>query len=293
MQVTHKDTKIAYQNKDIVCKLFGDGMKGKPLSLFGWQTNEKVVDIHPTNLPLVEALELRIDNLFELEDGSLAIVDYESTNDEEDLLKYGYYMIGVIKRYLANGERPDIRVFVLYTADIEKCNPFLHKTGIDIRIEPAYLLAVHSEEWMESVTEHISRQKITDETLMRLILLPLTYKGTEAKQIVIRKCVELAEQIKDRNQETFALAGLLTFTDKVINAETRTYIEEAISLTQVGRMLMDRGRMEGLTEGTKKANREFALEMLRAHEPKEKILRYTKLTEEELKALEEEACAMI
>ena len=57
---------IAYQNKDIVSKLFGEWMKGKPLSLFDLPTNLKVIDIRPTNLPIVQAKELRMDNLFEL-----------------------------------------------------------------------------------------------------------------------------------------------------------------------------------------------------------------------------------
>jgi len=75
------DTAIAYQNKDIVSKLFGDRMKGKPLSLFGLRTDLKVVDVRPTNIPIVQAKELRMDNLFELEDGSVAVLDYESEHD--------------------------------------------------------------------------------------------------------------------------------------------------------------------------------------------------------------------
>ena len=51
-------------------KLFGDRMKGKPLSLFGLGSNLKVVDVRPMNIPIVQARELRMDNLFELEDGS-------------------------------------------------------------------------------------------------------------------------------------------------------------------------------------------------------------------------------
>jgi len=35
MDLRDTDTSIAYQNKDIVSKLFGQQMKGKSLSLFG------------------------------------------------------------------------------------------------------------------------------------------------------------------------------------------------------------------------------------------------------------------
>ena len=63
MDAKNTDTAIAYQNKDIVSKLFGDRMKGKSLSLFGLGTDLKVTGVRPTNLPVVQAKELRMDNL--------------------------------------------------------------------------------------------------------------------------------------------------------------------------------------------------------------------------------------
>ena len=54
--------------------------------------------------------------------------------------------------------------------------------------------------------------------------------------------MKLAMQLPDKEQESFALAGILTFTDKIINETTKSYIEEVLGMTQVGQMLMDRGR---------------------------------------------------
>lgn len=107
------DTNIAYQNKDIISKCFGEQMKGKPLSLFGLKSDKKVVSIQPTNIPVVDVKELRMDNLFELEDGSIAIVDYESTYKMEDFFKYGVYLLNVWKRYLKEGKWPDIHMMVI------------------------------------------------------------------------------------------------------------------------------------------------------------------------------------
>ena len=70
-------TAVAYQNKDIVSKIFGEAMKEKSLKAYGLNV-PKVVDVLPTNLPALELHELRIDNIFVLEDGSYAIIDYES-----------------------------------------------------------------------------------------------------------------------------------------------------------------------------------------------------------------------
>lgn len=50
------DTAIAYQNKDIVSKFFGDRMKGKALSLFHLKSDLKVVDVRPTNIPIFRSI---------------------------------------------------------------------------------------------------------------------------------------------------------------------------------------------------------------------------------------------
>ena len=236
---------IAYQNKDIVSKLFGEQMKGKSLSLFGLDTNLKVMDIRPTNIPIVQSRELRMDNLFELEDGSVAILDYESQFKETNFTKYGYYIMNVINRYLNEGKTPDIHMMVLYTADIETAKTILERTACRIKIEAAYLTGTPSEQWLEEIKGSLANQIISDKTLMRLILLPLTYKDEEKKQETIKLCVNLAQKIPDKEQETFALAGILAFTDKIISNSTKKYIEEVLGMTQVGQMLMDKGRKEG------------------------------------------------
>ncbi len=226
MDTKDQETAIAYQNKDIVSKLFGDRMKGKPLSLFGLGTDLKVVDVKPTNLPIVQARELRMDNLFELEDGSVAILDYESEYKKSNFTKYGRYIMDVADRYLKEGKEPDIHMMVLYTADIERAETSFSRTACSIQTEASYLVKAPSEEWLKDVKAGIASQSITDEMMMHLVLLPLTYKGEERKQEAIKECVHLARRIPDKGQETFVLAGILTFTDKVINEKTRQYIKE-------------------------------------------------------------------
>ena len=279
-----KDTGIAvaYQNKDIVSKLFGNHMKGKPLSLFGLGTDLKVVDVKPTDIPLVRARELRMDNLFELEDGSVAILDYESEYRKTNFTKYGRYIVDVIERYLKEGKEPDIHMMVLYTADIERAETVLGRTACRIQTEAAYLTGAPSEEWLEQARKSIENQTITDETLMHLVILPLTYKGEEKKQKAIKECVDLARKISDKEQESFVLAGILSFTDKVISEETRQYIKEVLGVTQVGRMLMDEGRQE--------TAKRTARNMLKRGDSPEAIAEVLEFPVETIRAWEKEAC---
>lgn len=68
----------------------------------------------------------------------------------------------------------------------------------------------------------------------------------------IVKAVKLAKQIGDRRQELRALAGILTFTDKVIDETYRKKIKEEMQMTQIERMIFDDGLVEGEERGIEK-----------------------------------------
>lgn len=98
------DSSITYHNKDITAKLLTDGLKGKTLKIYGLP-ELKIVDILPTNLPAIEANELRIDNLLLFSDGSVGILDYESSYTWEDRIKYVNYVARILKRYVRENQR--------------------------------------------------------------------------------------------------------------------------------------------------------------------------------------------
>ena len=89
---------IAYQNKDIASKLTAELLVGNHLGPFGLP-EKKVVGLLPTNLPAVESNELRLDNLFEMEDGAVAVLDYESEFSRENFVKYLNYVARIMRRY--------------------------------------------------------------------------------------------------------------------------------------------------------------------------------------------------
>lgn len=99
------------------------------------------MDVLPTNLPTIEANELRLDNLFLLEDGSLALVDYESTYADENKIKYLNYIVRTIKRNMKQNSRKKIRMIVIYTADIVpgQTNPSMDVGCLQFSLEEAFL----------------------------------------------------------------------------------------------------------------------------------------------------------
>ena len=130
-------------------------------------------------------------------------------------------------------------MIVIYTADVnpKTVNTNVKKTGFSINIDAAYLSELNSEEIRKRLSDKITRgESLLDQELMELIILPLTYKTKDKKQEMIKESIDLAKQVKDEKQSTFLVAGIIVFSDKVIDEHTREQAKEWMKMTQIGRM---------------------------------------------------------
>ena len=243
------ENEITYQNKDVLSKILAENFKEKSLSVYGIDV-PKIKDVLPTNLPAIQANEMQLDNLFLLMDDSVALIDYESDVKWTNKLKYLNYIVRVLQRY-KKGELPkQIRMIVIYTADVEQAPDEFSVGCLTLKLEQAFLSKIDSEEVVRQVTAKLERgERLSDEELMKLIILPLTYKGKERKEQAVKEAVALAKRIEDGEEKSFVLSGILVFADKIINAKTAEYIKEVLKMTQVAQLLMEEGRREGREEG--------------------------------------------
>lgn len=224
---------IAYQNKDIVSKILGDGMKEKSFSVYGIPMS-KVKEVLPVNLPAIEANEMATDNLFKLEDSSYAVIDYESTFSEKSKIKYVNHIARIVKKY---GSNIRLRMIVLCTSGIRHINTVLDVGCLRLTVEPGYLSSINAEIILKTVRERIeNREKLSDTEVMQLIILPLTEEKKEKQKVVLEEAVNLAKNIQDEEQQLFVLSGIITFSDKIIEPEFARQVEEWIRMTKVGRL---------------------------------------------------------
>lgn len=171
---------IVYQNKDVASKVMGDALLGRSLAPFGLP-NLRVIGVLPTNLPAVESNELRLDHLFLLNDGSLAIIDYESEYDKKNFTKYINYIARVIKRYVQQNRQDEltqIRMVVIYTADVERAEQVYDLGGVVLMVETAFLIELDTDRIYQKLKGKIEQKAVlSEEELMELMILPLTVKG--------------------------------------------------------------------------------------------------------------------
>lgn len=233
---------IAYQNKDIVSKIFGHGLKEKSLEVYGIPMS-RVVNVLPVNLPAIEASELSTDNLFELEDHSVALIDYESQYTELSKVKYINHIARFLKRY---GAGRNVRMIVLYTCNVRNINPMLDVGCLKLTIEPGYLSKIHMDTVLTPIADKIQRgERLTDQELMLLVILPLTKQKKSAQRAALKEIVELAKQIADEDQQLFAISGALTFADKIVDSKYANQVKEWIMMTKVAR-LFEEEKMEAV-----------------------------------------------
>lgn len=245
---------IAYQNKDIMSKVLADEFKGKSFEAYGVYL-PKIVDSRPTELAAVEANELRLDRIFELEDKSYLIVDYESDYSESKKHKYLGYVARLAKTlYNELKYYPKMRVLIIYTADVKRTQtkPDLSLGDFTMHIEEAFLSEIDAEELWVRISENVRKfEKLEDKDLMQLIIYPLTFIEREEKQIAIQRAIELVDEIRNENQRIFALKGLLVFCDKVILMEDADKIRRMLMLTKV-EQIIEKEKQDAIAENTKK-----------------------------------------
>lgn len=261
---------ITYHNKDVISKIFGENLKEKSLDVYGINI-PKIKAVLPTNLPVVEANEMRLDNVFQLEDDSIALIDYESKYKYADKIKYLNYIVRTLKRNERIGKLDKtIRMIVIYTGDVKKgsTEPKLDAGCLQFTVEEVFLSELNAVKIEEALTERIEEERtLTDQEQMQFVILPLIYAGKEQKQDAIRRCFELAKKIRSSEMQTFLLSGLLVFTDKVIEKEDSERIKRWINMTKVGQ-LFEEEKQEALRKLEIKKNQE--IKKLKKENKKEK-----------------------
>ncbi len=251
---------IAYQNKDIVCKILAEHIKGKDLSILGLDL-PRIVDIRPTNLPAVDLNELRMDNLFLLEDASYLLVDYESEYSEKNKLKYMGYIARLSRGlYNDNNRFSRIHMVIIYTADVKRgqTDQYLDLGSMTIKLTEVFLSEMDGDGVLREIEEKVVRKEsLLYEDLLKLIVLPLTYEGLEAKKQAVNKTIKLADCLEDIRLGRTVLGLIMAFADKIIEDADRAWIRRLIGMSKFEQWIEEE-KMDAVNEAVARVEQEKA-----------------------------------
>ena len=276
---------IAYQNKDIEFKLMSETYKEKSFEAYGLKL-PKIKEVLPTNLPAVSANEMRIDNIFLLEDDTVAIVDYESEDKASNRVKYINYIGRIMQRYDSqNKVIPKLRMIVIYTGDVDTAEDTWEMPCLTLKMEQVFISSLPDTEIYQSIKQKLdNNETLSDKELMQLIVLPLAKKGKEEKQRMIEKVVDLAKQIEDETTQTFVITGILVSSDKFIDRDCAKSVRRYLSMTKVFQILEEE-KQEAINLAEQKRTIEIAENLLKDGFDTAVIVRATGLSEEKIEEI--------
>ena len=285
---------ITYKNKDVLFKVLDQNYKNKSLSAYGLDI-PRIKRMLPSNYPSVSATEIYADNPFLLEDDSLYLQEYESTVESEDGLKYTRYICSAVEQLRKEGIKvKNVIIGVIYTGDIISAPDVYDLGALRVQFKQVFLSRFDSNALYADLKSKIeSGATLSDEDLLRLIVLPLTQPDKNRKQRLTEDSVALAKQIKDEQQQVFSIAGILVATNKFIDCEYSNQIKEWIRMTKVARLFEEekieaviKARKEAREEAQEKVKLEIALNMLQIGDDYLKVMQCTGVTREEIDRLQ-------
>lgn len=270
-------------DRDALHKVLAQAYEGKSFAVLGIKL--------PPIRELLPAIPLRdgfIDSLFLLEDGTYAVVEYASGCHKTDMAQYPNYIAKVMEKYDKGDGNFDLHLIIIYTGDVEKANPVFDCGCLTLRPKQVFLSRIDGGAEFDAIRQKIhSGIVLTDDDLMKLVILPLTVPGSEGKQEMLEKVVDLAEQITDEEQRIFTLSGVIVASDKFINREYLDQIRRRIGMTQLGQ-LYEKEKIEYANQKVRENDLKRAKSLLNEGIDIVKIMKTYGFTEEELLHLQDE-----
>lgn len=273
--------KVAHNNKDLISKILVDTFGSKSFSVYGLDL-PPIAEYLPTELPAVEVSDRITDRIFRLTDGSYAIVDFESKYRRGSKVKYMHYVTRVAEKYYVGNPCLQIRMVVIYTGDVESAEPAFSVGCMRLDTDQAFLSHIDGDAEMSKIQKKLSDGKpLDDGDLMRLIILPLTYKGDKKKSEMVDAVIDSAEKVEDEDKKTFVLAGVCVAAHRYLKEDQVERIGGLIRMTKVGQ-LFEQEKISYGNEQRKAGIEDVAKNFLELGIPETRVMEATGLTQDDI-----------
>lgn len=202
-------------DRDALHKVLAQAYEGKSFAVLGIKL--------PPIRELLPAIPLRdgfIDSLFLLEDGTYAVVEYASGCHKTDMAQYPNHIAKVMEKYDKGDGNFDLHLIIIYTGDVEKADPVFDCGCLTLRPKQVFLSRMDNWAVFDAIRQKIhSGIVLTDDDLMKLVVLPLSVPGPERKTQLFEKISSLIGEIPDETQRNFVLSAMALATEKFIDRE--------------------------------------------------------------------------
>ena len=217
----------------------------------------------------------------------------ESKYTEQNKIKYYGYIARLLKRIYTEEKRfRRLRVIIIYTGDVKRGNTVSHLDlgGTTLTLTEAFLSELEGDEIRKRIKTKLEQHiPLDDQDLIQLIIFPLSYADNERKQLAVSEAIDLAEQITDQTELSFALTGIRVFAEKLIRAEDAERIERKLSMVKVIEPIIEKAAKDASEKADRNARIAIAKNLLTYGIRAADVAKNTGLSLKQVETLQREA----
>ena len=198
-----------------------------------------------------------MDYTFLMEDETYIHFEFQTTNKgKKDLRRFRAY-----EALLSLQKEKDVTTYVVYSNNIKKAISTL-ETGISkFNVKSIFMCEKNGDLIFEELEKKINnKEKLTRQELISLAFTPIMGgKLTKAEKII--RSIRIVKS-SDSEYKYDIESMLYAFADKFLQGKDLQKVKEEISMTELGRMLIEDGRQEGRIEGRTEGRTDLLIKML-------------------------------
>lgn len=207
----------------------------------------KIIRMLPTEQIHLEAVRGTEDMLFEMEDGSLIHLEFESVEiSKDDLRRFRVYDAHTEMTY-----KKPVVTYVLCSGKIKKIHSEL-KGGINsYRIIPLQMKQHNADVLFAKLKYKAQEGNLNKEDLIPLLLTPLMSGKSSIKNriLVAKKILDKENRQLSKADKQRMEAVLYAFACKFLEGTDLNTVKEALSMTVLGEMIWSDGEKAGIEKG--------------------------------------------
>jgi hypothetical protein len=244
---------VAPQSQDILWKRLHPLLGGRSLRSLGIDAPPATA-VMPTELPAVSIRMQVLDYLVELADGSCLHLEFQSTSQRHDLVRFLLYDARLYER-----DRRRIRTVVIYTGGVRQAPRAVDAGCLGYRVENVYLSRLDGHLHLVELKERAATAGLSaDDALEIAVLILMRHRGRSAYEVALEAtnlAAALPEEVRDDCR-----SAVLGFAERYLtDHELRGVMEVDAMAGLVSRMIAEgeaKGKAEGKAEGEAKGRAE-------------------------------------
>lgn len=247
--------RLSQHSMDVIFKLEARQLGAALARRFGINL-PRVVRHFPTEVPVADVHLEQLDSVFELADGGLLHLEFQTEYRRETLARFLLYDAYLYERH----GRP-IYTVVIYGAGVMVAADTVEGGWLYYRVENVLLGQEDGEAALARLEARVVRGAgLSSEERLDLIFLPLM-RHRRPRAEVVRAAVELAEQLP-AGQQRQTLASLIGLGHRFLGGDELETLLEGLMSTTIGQQLIERGYEQGLERGVAQERRQVTLRVL-------------------------------